>query len=276
MISFPNAKINLGLYITDLRPDGYHNLETIFYPIRLEDALEVIPSSQAKGIYTYHGYGNEVAGSIEQNLVVKAYQLLHSDFELPSVDIYLYKHIPLGSGLGGGSADAAFMLCMLNELFELNLSDADLSSFAVRLGADCPFFLLNKPAFAQGIGEILTPIPLTLDDYQILVVKPDIFVSTKEAFAHVPMHKPEHILTDIAHVPVSEWKTILYNDFEKSVFPQHAELAQIKAELYQQGALYASMSGSGSAVYGIFGKDKLLDLSPFKKMFCYLSPPIRR
>lgn len=257
MLAFPNAKINLGLNITEKRPDGYHNLETIFYPVPLTDALEVTPAT-GDAPYRLHQSGLEIAGDVEQNLVAKAYKLLQALHPLPPVDIHLYKHIPSGAGLGGGSADAAFMLKMLNELGSLSLTDEELEAHAARLGADCAFFIKNRPTFATGIGNLFTPISLSLAGYQLWLVKPDIFVSTREAFACIKPRRPHVSLTEIIRRPVSEWRDVMVNDFEESVFPQFPAIKVIKEEMYRLGALYASMSGSGSSVFGLFAPDARL------------------
>jgi len=278
MITFPNAKINLGLNITEKRADGYHNLETIFYPIHLQDALEVTRREKDDTPYTLHVKGTALEGAPEDNLVVKAYELLKKDYEMPPIDIHLFKHIPTGAGLGGGSSDCAFMIKLLNEKFRLNLSLEEMESYAARLGADCAFFIRNQPVFATGIGNIFEPIRLSLSGCYLVLVKPDIFVSTREQrrqlvlqlvrvlilvdhdiveFAlvirpHITPHKPEVSLKDIVRQPVETWKDSMKNDFEDSVFLQHPEIAAIKDELYDLGAVFASMSGSGSSVYGIF------------------------
>lgn len=258
MLVFPNAKINLGLNITEKRPDGYHNLETIFYPIPVEDALEVNVLNGGDEKFRLHQAGLEIAGAAENNLVVKAYKLLDEKFGLPPVDIHLYKHIPSGAGLGGGSADAAFMLKLLNERFSLALSDGELEEYAARLGADCAFFINNRPTYAEGIGNIFSPVSLSLIGYQIWLVKPDLFVSTRDAFSQIKPHRPAMSLKEIVKLPVEEWKGCMVNDFEESVFPQFPAIAEIKEEMYRQGAVYASMSGSGSSVYGLFRADAAL------------------
>ncbi|MCD8260955.1 MAG: 4-(cytidine 5'-diphospho)-2-C-methyl-D-erythritol kinase [Bacteroides sp.] len=255
MLRFPNAKINIGLYITGKRPDGYHNLETIFYPVMLEDALEILPVPSSSGECQLHLSGNYPTGEPGKNLVVKAYQLLNTLYNLPSAAIYLFKNIPTGAGLGGGSSDAAFTLKMLSELFALNLSDKELETHAARLGADCSFFIRNKPLFTEGIGEIFSPITLTLNGYGIILVKPDIFISTPETFRRITPSLPTCSLKESITLPVEEWKNHIGNDFETSIFPNHPFIREIKEELYHKGALYASMSGSGSSVYGIFEKD---------------------
>ena len=265
MLAFPNIKINLGLSITEKRPDGYHNLETVFYPVALEDALEIRTSSETEKKITLHQYGMEIAGNPEDNLVAKAYSLLDKEFHLPPVEIHLYKHIPSGAGLGGGSSDAAFMLKLLNDHFQLELSEEQLEVYAATLGADCAFFIKNKPTYAEGIGNLFSPITLSLKDYQILLVKPDIFVSTREAFSLIKPHKPEYSLKETIALPVSEWKERLVNDFEASVFPQYPAIGEIKDELYQKGAIYAAMSGSGSSVFGLFAPGTPLPEADFGK-----------
>lgn len=258
MITFPNAKINLGLNITEKRPDGYHNLETIFYPIPLEDALEACPRKEGPGCYSLSQSGLSIEGDAENNLVVKAYKLLDETYHLPPVDIYLHKHIPSGAGLGGGSADAAFMLKLLNRMYRLNLTDDQLEAYAARLGADCAFFVRNQPTYAEGIGNIFSPVELSLTGWQLLLVKPDIFVSTRDAFARIRPRHPERNLRDLISQPVESWKDYMINDFEESVFPQFPAIGDIKTELYRLGAVYASMSGSGSSVYGLFAPDAVL------------------
>lgn len=252
MITFPNAKINLGLNITEKRPDGYHNLETVFYPIPLEDALEVCPRKEGEGKYSLTQSGMAIEGDADRNLVVRAYKLLDEAYGLPPTDIYLYKRIPSGAGLGGGSADAAFMLKLLNEVHNLRLTDEQLEEYAARLGADCAFFIRNRPTYAEGIGNIFSPIELSLTGWQLLLVKPDIFVSTRDAFARIRPHHPQRNLKEIIGQPVESWKGCMVNDFEESVFPQFPIIGDIKTELYRLGAVYASMSGSGSSVYGLF------------------------
>lgn len=252
MITYPNAKINLGLNITEKRPDGYHNLETIFYPIPLQDALEVTKQS-SQDEYTLKISGMQIEGNSDDNLVIKAYRLLKKDFpEMTPIDIHMYKHIPTGAGLGGGSSDGAFMLKLLNEKFHLQLSTLQLEEYAVQLGADCAFFIQNKPVFATGIGNIFHPIDLSLKGYYLILVKPDIFVSTKDAFSQIHPQHPKMSLTEVIKYPIEEWRHLMGNDFENSVFSKFPEIAAIKDKLYDLGAIYASMSGSGASVYGIF------------------------
>lgn len=253
MLRFPNAKINLGLYITRKRDDGFHDLETVFYPVpQLRDALEMVPARDEKT--TLHLSGLAVGGDPGTNLVWRAYELLDAAHpgKLPPLDIYLHKAIPMGAGLGGGSADASVALQMLNELGALGLGDAHLEELALELGSDCPFFIRNTPQFATGRGERMEPVSLDLSGYRIEVVTPEIHVSTRAAFSRVAPKPAPIDLRTLSEIPVSEWKNVLRNDFEESVFVQFPEIAQIKQELYEKGAVYASMSGSGSAVFGMF------------------------
>ena len=253
MITFPNAKINLGLNIVEKRPDGYHNLETIFYPINLQDALEVTRRENNDKEYTLHISGALLEGEPEDNLVVKAYKLLKKDYPgLLPVDIHMYKHIPAGAGLGGGSSDAACMIKLLNDKFSLGLSTERMEEYAVKLGADCSFFIRNKPVFATGIGNLFEPVELSLKGYHIILIKPDIFVSTRDAFAEIKPVRPAVSLKEIVKQPMETWKNSMKNDFEDSVFKKFPEITAIKDELYDLGAVYAAMSGSGSSVYGIF------------------------
>lgn len=258
MLTFPCAKINLGLNITSKREDGYHNLETIFYPVPLTDALEVklmhddFPSDEPCNLKIT---GNAVDCDEKNNLVVKAYTLLAQDFKLPRVHTHLVKRIPMQAGLGGGSADGAFMIRLLDERFRLNMGIAEMERYASRLGSDCAFFITAEPSFATGRGEVLEPVNIAeqnLQGYYIAIVKPAIAVSTREAFKQIICRQPEHCCRDIVRQPVETWKTILTNDFEEPAFKQHPELADIKQRLYDLGAVYAQMSGSGSAFFGLF------------------------
>ena len=268
MITYPNAKINLGLNIVEKRPDGYHNLETIFYPINLQDALEV-NLLEGEGDYALNVSGTPIEGEPENNLVVKAYRLLKKDFpNMPAIDIHMYKHIPTGAGLGGGSADAAFMIKLLNEKFNLQLSTEKMEEYASQLGADCAFFVRNQPVFATGIGNIFEPIELSLKGYHLVLVKPDIFVSTKDAYANVTPKHPETSLKEIIQAPIETWKNTMKNDFEESVFMKFPEIAAIKDKLYDLGAIYASMSGSGSSVFGIFKEPIEYVDEIFSESFC--------
>lgn len=275
MICFPNAKINLGLHVVSRRRDGYHNLETIFYPIGLKDALEIIPFPEKPGgvtestgnresavtndefshrKYRFFQTGIPIEGNPETNLVIKALNLIATEKKLPEIDIHLLKKIPSGAGLGGGSSDAAFMLNLLNEIFNLEYSKEELMIRAARLGADCPFFILNRPAFATGTGNKLEPIWLDLSNYILLLVKPDITVSTKEAYAMITPQKPAMSLKEIIRRPVETWRELLKNDFEPPIFKKIPEICRIKQQMYEMGAAYASMSGSGSSLFGLFKK----------------------
>ena len=270
MLLFPNAKINLGLNILSRRPDKYHDISTVFYPVGWSDALEVISAEDDRKECRLHLSGLPIDGDVQDNLVVKAYRMLAQDYPLPSVEVYLHKAIPFGAGLGGGSADAAFMLKLLNNKFELGLPDDTLETYATKLGADCAFFIRNRPTYAEGIGNIFSPLPLSLKGYRIWLVKPDIFVSTRDAFAKIKPHHPEMSLKEIAQLPVEEWNGRMVNDFEESVFPQFPTIGEIKEEMYRQGAVYASMSGSGSSVYGLFKEGAVLPEVDFgEKAFVY-------
>lgn len=252
MVTFPNAKINLGLHILQKREDGYHNLETVFYPVAIKDALEIIPAEEAQFSHS----GLPILGDTAGNLCIKAIQLLQQDFpELKPVQLHLHKHIPMGAGLGGGSADGAFTLQAINQLFQLQLSEQQLISYALQLGSDCPFFILNRPAYATGRGELLQPIELDLSAYQIILINPGIHVPTSWAFAQRTPVPPAQPLRSVIQRPVHQWKDHLFNDFEAPVSLAHPAIAAIKQQLYHQGATYAAMSGSGSTVFGIFPKN---------------------
>lgn len=250
MIVFPNAKINIGLNVVSKRTDGYHNLETIFYPLNLSDALEIAESE--KTTLTFSGI--QIDGSVENNLIFKAYSLLKADFNLPPVNLHLHKVIPFGAGLGGGSSDAAFTLKLLNEHFKLGISTGKLENYASRIGADCPFFIQNKPVFATGIGNQFQAIELDLSAFEIVILKPNISVNTADAYKNIVPEIPKFSLTDLVNSPVNTWKDFIKNDFEKSVFEKYPEIGRLKEILYELGANYASMSGSGSAVFGIFAQ----------------------
>ena len=256
MITFPNAKINLGLNIVQRRPDGYHNIETIFFPIPLTDVLEIVP---ADGETTLTCYGNQVDCPPEKNLVMKAYRLLQSRHDLPPVAMHLYKHIPDGAGLGGGSSDAAHALRMLNAMFGLDISDSDLAALAASLGADCAFFIYNRPMMATGIGDVLSPVEVELKGKTLLLVKSPVGVDTSTANSRVVPSVPTANLLHTIARPVEAWDGLLVNDFEPSVFAALPQLWLIKARLIDAGAQYAAMSGSGSTIYGIFNSDKLAE-----------------
>lgn len=255
MISFPNCKINLGLHITGKRADGFHNLETVFYPVSLQDALELQTASSSFDETEFTSSGLPVAGNPADNLCVKAYQLLKKDYpQLPPVKVHLHKAIPMGAGLGGGSADASFMLKMLNKKFQLNLSTGQLINYALQLGSDCPFFIINKPCFATGRGEVLEEITTDLAAYSIILVNPSIHINTGWAFTQISPALPAKSVKEIVCQPVETWKTELRNDFEIPVSKAHPAVKAIKDTLYENGAIYAAMSGSGSTLFGIFDR----------------------
>ena len=264
MTIFPCAKINLGLNIVSKRSDGYHNLETVFYPIPLHDTLEVhtidneFPTSFN---YNLKVTGTSFNGDEQDNLVVKAYKLLANDLQLPRLHIHLHKEIPTQAGMGGGSSDAAFMLKLINNYCKLQLTNSQLEEYAVKIGADCPFFINCVPAYAEGIGEQLTPIPSLaekLSQYYIIIVKPLVSISTKGAFGMITPQKPAMNCKDIIDKPLKEWKELLFNDFEAPIFNMNPELKDIKEQLYLNGAEYAAMSGSGSTIFGLFAQEPTL------------------
>ncbi len=254
MISFPNAKINLGLSVVEKRPDSYHNIETVFYPIGLRDILEVVYNDGAEEPYVWSSTGIVIDTPPENNICIKALELLKADFDIGSVKIHLHKVIPFGAGLGGGSADAASMLVLLNSMFELNLSEEQLKKYAVQIGADCPFFIDNTPQYATGIGDLLENIDIDLSGWHLLLLVPDVHVSTPDAYKFIKPGKPKFCVKDTVKQPLREWKGRLNNDFEQSVFMQYSQINELKKYLYNIGAEYASMSGSGSSVFGIFAE----------------------
>ncbi len=257
MIVFPNAKINIGLNIVERRPDGYHNLKSVFYPIKIYDRLQVEEATNslaAECNIVSEGY--TIAGDSKDNLVVKAYNLIRQEYKIPAVNVKLTKLIPMGAGLGGGSSDAAYMLKALNDLFELNISEEKLQQIAAKLGADCAIFIKNQPVYATGIGNVFhydVKIP-SLAGKTIIVVKPDVFVSTKDAYSMIHPKSPKYSLTESICKPTETWKDTIVNDFEVSVFAKFPLIGDVKTKLYNLGAEYASMSGSGSSVFGIFNK----------------------
>lgn len=262
MIAFPNAKINLGLRITGKRSDGYHNLETLFYPVSLHDALEIIqdPAEQSGVRFSSTGIALDIPP--EKNLCVKAWHLIHRDYpELPSIQLHLHKKIPAGAGLGGGSSDASFTLRLLNDKFRLNIPDHQLADYALELGSDCPFFLLNKPAIGRGRGELLTPVQPDLSSWSILLINPGIHISTAWAFAQIECSTPDEALEDIISRPADQWRNHLLNDFEKPVFARYPELADLKNKLYELGAGYVTLSGTGSSMIALFSRMPPLPLS---------------
>lgn len=264
MIVFPNCKINLGLNVLRKRKDRFHELETVFYPLPLQDILEITWLKRMTGEpgVPLSRSGLEIDSDNDNNLCVKAYWLLKKKFpQMPSIQMHLHKVIPSGGGLGGGSADAAFALMMLNEMCGLKLSKEQLLKFAVQLGSDCPFFIVNKPCFSKGRGELLEEIQLDLSAYKFMIVNPGIHVNTGAMFREIKPALPAKSLKEIIKEPVTHWKDEMKNDFEKVVFTLHPEIGRIKEELYNAGAVYASMSGSGSTVFGLFAKDKTVELS---------------
>ncbi len=250
MVTFPPCKINLGLNVIAKREDGYHNLETCFFPVPWADILEIIPSSET--VFTSSGIS--ILGKVEDNLCLKAYYLLKEEFKLPSVKIHLHKIIPIGAGLGGGSSDAAHTVRLLNTIFSLCLSSEQLKKYAAQLGSDCSFFIQDEPLLGSGRGEILNPISISLTGFHLILIKPSIHISTKEAYEGLTPKMSNHKLAEILNQPVLQWKGLLKNDFEESIFSRYPGVLKIKDVLYQKGAVYASMSGSGSAVFGLFDK----------------------
>ena len=258
MITFPCCKINLGLNVVDVRTDGFHNIETVFYPVPLTDVLEIKKMDDrfpCVGDIDIHVSGDYYCGEEEQNLVVKAYNLIATDYEIPRIHAHLYKRIPVQSGLGGGSADGAFMIRLLDERFRLNMGNAEMERYAAKLGADCPFFISAEPSYATGIGDELEPADNeygNLHGYWIAIVRPDVSVSTAEAYKRITPKEPQKNCRMIVRQPIETWREELTNDFEEPVFSEHPELEAVKEQLYSLGAVYAQMSGSGSALYGIF------------------------
>jgi 4-diphosphocytidyl-2-C-methyl-D-erythritol kinase len=256
MIVFPNCKINLGLNVVRKREDGFHDIETIFYPIPFCDVLEIVSSEKKVNdeiVFTHTGFST---GANCENLCVKAYNLLKKDFSsIPPIHVHLHKIIPVGAGLGGGSADAAFTLMLLNKIFALDLSDEQILSYALELGSDCPFFIVNKPCIATGRGELMEQIDIDLSAYSIILVHPGIHIQTAGMFRIIKPAAPSHSLKEIISTPIENWRPFLKNDFEAVAAKVHPEIAAIKNKLYETGALYAAMSGSGSSVFGIFRTD---------------------
>lgn len=248
MVAFPGCKINLGLHILRKRPDGFHDIDTVFYPVPWTDSLEFLEASE----FSFSVSGLSVQGPAEDNLCLRAYRLLKKDFDVPTMQGHLHKVVPMGAGLGGGSADAAHTLRVMNSLLTLNLTADQLGNYAKQLGSDCPYFLLDGPARGTGRGEVLKPVLLNLKGYYLVLVVPPIHLSTAEAYARVKPRDPKEDLGVTLNRPVSEWKGFLVNDFESSVFERYPEIATLKTQLYSMGAAYAAMSGSGSSVYGLF------------------------
>jgi len=274
MIVFPNGKINIGLQVVNKRNDGFHDLQTVFYPLNWHDALELIPRQNAEKAFSFSTSGLQVAGELENNIVFKTWQLVKSHgFNIPDCETHLHKCIPMGAGLGGGSADAAFYLKLLNRTFSLGITPAQELNFARTLGSDCAFFIDNKPVYAEERGDVFSKIKLDLSSYYILVVYPQIHVNTKDAFTGVVPKTPKINLKEIVEKShISEWQALINNDFESTVFKKYPKIGQLKKDLLSLGAIYASMSGSGSAVYGIFNKEPLIAFDP--SYLFYLQKPI--
>jgi 4-diphosphocytidyl-2-C-methyl-D-erythritol kinase len=266
MVVFPNCKINIGLNILDKRQDGFHNLETVFFPVPIKDSLEIIRAKTNSADLIFSQSGIAIEGDTADNLCIKAYHLLKKDVpHLPAIQMHLHKVIPMGAGLGGGSADGAFALRLFNDKFQLNLSPAQLISYALSLGSDCPFFILNQPCFATGRGEIMTALNISLSGYTLVLINPGIHVNTGWAFAQLKNEPVENRVSSnlLQHIqePINNWRNTIVNDFENAVFKAHPAIADIKNALYSNGAVYASMSGSGSSVFGLFEKSTDLPLN---------------
>jgi 4-diphosphocytidyl-2-C-methyl-D-erythritol kinase len=267
MVIFPNAKINLGLRVTSKREDGYHNLDTVFYPIPFYDILEIIPQQKSEEVI-FTSSGIPIPGERNSNLCLKAYTLLKNDFpSIPPIHLHLHKNIPMGAGMGGGSSDAAFMLRLMNKIFGLKINDLQLKAYALQLGSDCPFFIENSPVYATGRGELMKSITCNLSQKSIVLVCPGIHISTKEAFNNIQPASHRSSSLDIVGQAMETWKTSLVNDFETTVFPLYPQLSRIKQQLYEMGAQYASMTGTGSTIFGIFEHTPdtgLFQFSPFE------------
>ena len=248
MIAFPNAKINIGLNVTRKREDGYHDLETIFYPLLIRDAVEIIEADELQ----FSSTGIVIPGNADENICLKAYNLLKRDYDLPPLHIHLHKNIPIGAGLGGGSADAAFLIKLLNDKFNLGLSIADMENYARRIGADCAFFISNKSVYAFGKGDVFEDIDLDLSAYYKVLVMPPVHVSTQDAYAGIKPKLAQTSLKELVSLPIENWKDSVKNDFEDSVFVKYPVISDLKKALYDHGAAYASMSGSGASVFGLF------------------------
>jgi 4-diphosphocytidyl-2-C-methyl-D-erythritol kinase len=269
MVTFPNAKINIGLFVTERRPDGYHQLESVFYPVGWQDVLEAVPADSV----TFRSTGLPIPGDAATNLCLKAYQLLRADYALPPVHLHLHKVVPIGAGLGGGSADGAFTLRLLNDAFGLDLSDDVLESYARQLGSDCAFFVRNVPRYCFGKGDEFAPVSLSLAGKWIVLVNPGIHISTAEAYAGIRPQPAPVALPDAVQQPVTAWRDVITNDFERHLLPRYSLIAELKERLYAAGAAYAAMTGSGSTVYGIFEQERNLDteFSDFRYWQGYLT-----
>jgi 4-diphosphocytidyl-2-C-methyl-D-erythritol kinase len=246
MIVYPNAKINIGLNVLEKRADGYHELSSVVYPVKdLCDVLEILPSTE----FSFSSSGIKIPG--EGNICTKAFEMLEQDFDIDNVKIHLHKQIPIGAGLGGGSADGAFMLKAMNTLFDLKLSISQLEKYALQLGADCPFFIENTPKYVQGIGEKMSSVDLDLSPYVLKFIFPEFHISTADAYGDITPKTPETNLLDLINQPIENWRGKVKNDFEDSVFQKYPQLEKMKEKLYRDGAIYASMSGSGSVIYAV-------------------------
>ena len=262
MVCFPNAKINIGLTVKGKRVDGFHNLETVFYPIPFQEVLEVLENTETEDEFDLTVSGNAIEGSIENNLCYKAYILLKKDFpQLPNVRVLLHKNIPTGAGLGGGSANGAFMLQLLNDKFDLQIPHSQLLEYALALGSDCPFFILNQPCLAEGRGELLQPIKLNLSHFSIIIINPGIHIHTGTAFKELKPTPEKSNIQNAIQMPIEMWKEHIFNDFESGIFNKYPTIEKIKHQLYKEGALFASMTGTGSSVFGIFNEKKQIDFS---------------
>jgi 4-diphosphocytidyl-2-C-methyl-D-erythritol kinase len=249
MILYPNAKINLGLNILSKRDDGFHNLISVFYPLHnYFDILEIVPAT--KFLFTTSGLN--IPG--KTNLCEKAYALMNSKYNINPIHIHLHKNIPIGSGLGGGSSDASYVLKGINQLFNLNIDNCTLQKISLEIGADCPFFIQNKVKLVSGIGDVMNDIDLDISDYEIKVINTGIHISTKEAFSEIVCDNTNNSLQNLAFLPIEKWKYSITNDFEKNIFNKYPKIKESKQKLYDSGAIYSSMTGTGSAVYGLFKK----------------------
>lgn len=272
MLVFPNSKINLGLNITQKRADGFHDIETVFYPVSWRDALEVIENEDSEELFTFSQSGILIEGNKQDNLIYKAWQLLSEIKPIPAIKVHLHKNIPMGAGLGGGSADAAFFIELIDKKFEFNLSYGQKSGLAAKLGSDCSFFIKNSPVLATGRGDSFTDIKVDLSKYYILTVYPGIHSNTKEAYGNcIPMQPEKDLRSVIEKMHISEWKDHLKNDFESTVFIKYPQIKALKDTFYKSGAIYACMSGSGSSVFGIFDKQPQINLD--KNYSFYLQTP---
>ena len=257
MISYPNAKINLGLNVVRRRPDGFHDIESVFYPVPWRDILEIVPAKEGRGEVAFTSSGLEIPSDGNPNLCEQVYSLMHDEFGLSGVKMHLHKIVPIGAGLGGGSADAAFTAIMLNKLFELKLSADKLEQIVGQVGSDCPFFIRNRPVYVTGRGEVLKPFDLKLSGYWIMLINPKIHIGTKEAYEGIQPIETSNSLQNELQKEMGEWKDVVLNDFEKSIFPKHPIIKGLKDDLYDQGANYASMTGSGSTVFGLFEEEPI-------------------